>query len=289
MNSVQIWISAARPRTLAAGFSPVVLGTTLALFEGSFNMLLFLVTLLTALGIQISANLANDYFDFIKGADTVKRKGPLRVTQSGLVSLATMQKAIGISLGCTALTALYLAFHGGIVISFLLALSMLLAVLYTGGPYPLAYLGLGDVFVLVFFGPVAVSGTYFLQRGLFSFESVIVGLGVGALSTAVLAVNNLRDHEEDALASKKTLVVRLGKKFGQIEYAFCLAFSAVLPFFFLSSHRYVWISLFFILPALPCLQSVFNIQDPRDLNKTLAKTGQLILIYSLLFCIGWIL
>ena len=289
MNTLQIWISAARPKTLAAGFSPVLLGTTLALFEGSFNLLLFLMTLVTALGIQISANFANDYFDFIKGADTVKRKGPLRVTQSGFVSLSTMKKAIYISLGCTALTSLYLAFHGGLVISFLLALSLLLAVLYTGGPYPLAYLGLGDLFVLVFFGPVAVSGTYFLQRGVFSLESIWIGLGVGALSTAVLAVNNLRDHEEDAIAKKKTLVVRFGRRFGQIEYAFCIGVGILLPFFFLVSHPYTLISLFFILPALPCLQSIFKIQDPRGLNKTLAKTGQLILVYSLLFCIGWIL
>lgn len=289
MNTIQIWISAARPRTLAAGLSPVLLGTTLALFEGSFNMLLFFVTLVTALGIQISTNFANDYFDFIKGADTVKRKGPLRVTQSGLVPLAIMKRAIFISLGCTALTSIYLAFQGGLVISFLLALSLLLAVLYTGGPYPLAYLGLGDVFVFIFFGPVAVSGTYFLQRGMFSTESALVGLGVGALSTAVLAVNNLRDHEEDTTAQKKTLIVRFGKRFGQIEYTLCLGFGAVLPFFFLSSHPYTLISLFFILPALPCLQSIFKEQDPRDLNKTLAKTGQLILIYSLLFCIGWIL
>ncbi len=285
MKTRQIWIAAARPKTLAAGISPVLLGSALALSKGFFNPLIFVMTLLTALGIQITTNFANDYFDFIKGADTEKRKGPLRVMQAGLVSSSTMKKVIFITLASTACLGSYLAFQGGIVILLLLSLSLVLAILYTGGPYPIAYLGLGDLFVLIFFGPVAVGGTYFLQTGSFSVESLLAGLGIGLISAEVLSINNLRDVEEDAAANKKTLIVRFGKPFGKIKYILSLSFATFIPLFF-PSHPFTLLTWLFLIPAIPCIRQVLSTEDPTLLNRTLAKTGQLVLIYAVLFSIG---
>ena len=147
MNRVAIWVAACRPKTLIASMSPVLIGTTLALSQGYFNLRMFLFTLATGIGIQVATNFANDYFDFIKGADTEKRKGPTRVVQAGLVSLRQMKIGLLITLLLTFLSGYYLIWHGGLFISILLSVSLLLAVIYTGGPFPLAYLGLGELFV----------------------------------------------------------------------------------------------------------------------------------------------
>ncbi len=287
MNSLQIWILATRPKTLPVSIGPALLGTLLAFSEGFFNLFLFCMTLCTALGIQICANLANDYFDFIKGSDTKERKGPTRVTQAGLVSLPTMKKALYISFGITALLGCYLVWHGGLIMAFLVALSLLSAALYTAGPFPLAYLGLGDLFVFLFFGPVAVAGSYFLQTHQFSWDPITLGLGAGALSITPLAVNNIRDREEDIVSNKKTLVVRFGKRFGQLEYIVCVAIGAIIPFFFCMAHPFCLLSLAFLVPSFFMVRTLFTYLDPRDLNKILGKTGQTLLLYYFLFCIGW--
>lgn len=289
MKSLQIWITAARPKTLPASVGLILLGSTLSISAGFFNPLLFLMTSLTALGIQISTNFANDYFDFIKGADTAERKGPLRVTQAGLVSLSTMKKALCISFGITALLGCYLIWHGGIAMTILVSLSLLLAAAYTGGPFPLAYLGLGDLFAFLFFGPIAVVGTYFLQAGTFSWNAALIGIGAGALSTALLSVNNVRDYQEDLSAKKKTLVVRFGKRFGQIEYLACLAIAWIVPFFFCKTHPFCLLCLLTWIPAFFTIKTLFSYSDPRQLNTVLAQTGQILLLYCLFFCIGWML
>ncbi len=287
MNSLQIWVAASRPKTLPISIGPALLGTIVALNEGFFNFFLFCMTLLTALGIQICANFANDYFDFVKGSDTEERKGPLRVTQAGLVSLPNMKRALFICFGLTACLGCYLVWHGGLTIAFLLALSLLFAALYTAGPLPLAYIGLGDLFVFLFFGPIAVSGAYFLQAGHFSWEPTLLGIGAGMLSVTPLAVNNVRDQEEDIVSNKKTLVVRFGKRFGQIEYVLCLLFGALTPLFFFKTHPFALLSLLFLIPSFSMIRTLFYYQDPKELNKILAKTGQLLLLYYLLLCIGW--
>ncbi len=289
MNSLSIWIAAARPKTLWAGIAPVIMGSMLALIKGPFSPLIFVCTLLTALGIQIATNFANDYFDFLKGADTKERKGPLRVTQAGLVSLSVMKRAVILCLSFTALSGLYLVIEGGIVIGCLLLLSLVLAVLYTAGPCSLAYLGLGDIFVLVFFGPVAVAGTCFLQTGRISSEGILCGLAVGAISTAILCINNLRDVVEDAKAGKKTLAVRFGVRFTKIQYLICLGSAGVIPFFFLSSKPYTLLSLLFFYPAFGSVRTVFSYGNPKELNPVLGQTGKLLILYTALFCIGLIL
>lgn len=283
------WITATRPKTLPATVSPILLGTALAYAEGFFNPFIFLMTLLTGLGVQITANLANDYFDFLKGADTSDRKGPIRVTQAGLLSLSAMKKGIIISVLCTALLGLYLIYIGGIPFACLLSISLLSAIAYTGGPYPLAYLGLGDVFVLIFFGPVAVLGTYTLQTQSLSWDPAFVGFAIGGLSSEILFINNLRDKDEDVKADKKTLIVRFGPALGKAKYLFTFAFAAILPLFSIKTHPMSLLALLFLVPAAFCVKQVFTYKDPRELNLTLERTAQLGFIYALFFALGWIL
>jgi len=289
MHSVRIWVLATRPKTLFASISPVLLGSVLAYTSYNFCWWTYFFTLLTALGIQISTNFINDYCDFLKGADTHERKGPTRITQSGLVSLATMKKAIFVILTVTACLGIYLIYQGGIYIALLLALALLLATLYTAGPYPLAYVGLGDLFVLVFFGPVAVIGTYFLQTRFLSWEGLWIGFAIGALSTAILCVNNLRDINEDRVANKKTLAVRFGTTFAKIEYITCLLIAAIVPLFFIKTHPYCLVSILFVIPSVSCIKTVFCYKNPKQLNAILGKTGKLLTLYTVLFCIGWII
>ena len=212
MNRVQVWTHAARPKTLVAGISPALIGATLAISQGYFDPILFLFTLLTGLCIQIGTNLSNDYFDFIKGADTSARKGFMRVTQAGLVTPAAMKRAIVATFAVAFLCGCYLIFAGGVGVAVMLALYILLSVLYTAGPYPLAYLGLGDLLVLFLYGPAAVLITYYLQTGTLTQEAFLAGLSPGALSMAILVVNNVRDIEEDRAANKKTLPARFARR-----------------------------------------------------------------------------
>ncbi len=284
-----VWTQASRPKTLVASISPVLIGTTIAFSQGHFNLAMFLFTLATAIGIQVTTNFANDYFDFLKGADTVHRKGPTRVVQAGLVSPKEMKIALMICLFLTFLSGCYLIWHGGIYLSCLLALSLLLAVCYTGGPFPIAYLGLGELFVLLFFGLAAVSGTYYLQTGTVTLTSLLAGIAPGALSTAILIVNNVRDIEEDRTAHKKTLPVRFGLTFGKIEYLFSILLSLLPLLCFFRSHPFSLLSLCILLPAIPAMRLMLNHNDSRQLNLLFAQTGKLLWLYTLLFCVGWIL
>lgn len=289
MHALQIWTIAIRPKTLIASVSPVLIATTLVIKMGYFDWFIFLCTLCTALGIQITTNLANDYFDYLKGADTCQRKGFIRVTQAGLVSHKTMRQAVVISILLTLLSGFYLIIIGKLIIACLLIASLCLSILYTAGPYPLAYLGLGDLFVCIFFGPIAVGGTYYLQMGSLSLEAILAGIAPGAISTAILAVNNTRDIEEDRLANKKTLAVRFGKSFGKGEYLFCLLVAFGSLFFFYETHPFTLCTLLCLLPAGMLIKTIFSYKNPLELNLLLIKTGQLLCLFTALFCIGWML
>ncbi len=289
MNRVQVWAHAARPKTLVAGISPALIGVTLAINQGVFNCTLFIFTLLTGICIQIGTNLANDYFDFIKGADTSERKGFLRVTQAGLVTPTVMKRAIIASFILAALCGCYLIWHGGAMISALLFAYILLSILYTAGPFPLAYLGLGDIFVLFLYGPGAVLITYYLQTEHLSWQAFLAGLSPGALSMAILIVNNVRDIEEDRKAGKKTLPVRFGRTFGKCQFFFAI-FLSLLPLFFLyEEHPSSLLALLILSPAIPLMRSMAGNQESRLLNSLFGKTSQLLWLYTLLFCIGWML
>lgn len=291
-SPLAIWTAAVRPKTLGAAVAPVLVGTALAWDAGGFHPLAALCALLAALLIQIGTNFSNDYVDFLKGADTSARKGPLRVTQAGLVAPATMKRATGLVFALALGVGLYLIVRGGWPILVIGILSILSGMLYTVGRYSLAYLGLADLFVLVFFGPVAVGGTYYVQTLDIDAVVLVVGLAPGLLSTAILLVNNIRDVDEDRQAGKKTLVVRLGKRFGIGLYGFCVVVAVLIPLWlFLITGRHPWAIavMLVVLPALPIIHNLLIEPDALALNPLLGATGRLLLIYSVIFSIGWVI
>ncbi len=289
MNRIQVWTLAARPKTLVAGIAPTLIGISLAMSQGYFNGTIFLMTLLTALSIQIGTNLTNDYFDFLKGVDTSERKGFLRVTQAGLVEPKTMKRAIIATFMAALISGSWLIYQGGMLIAIVLAVYILLSVLYTAGPLPLGYLGLGDILVLLFYGPGAVLITYYLQTQSLSWEPLIVGLSPGALSMAILVINNIRDIEEDRKARKRTLPVRWGRSAGKIEFLLALFLSFLPPLFFYQTHPFALLVLLSLIPAIPILRAVMTNENPKLLNPLFEKTAKLLWLFTLLFIIGWML
>ncbi len=289
--SFKVWAAAARPRTLPAAVAPVMLGMALAWGDGAFHLLAGCAALVAAVLIQIAANYANDYFDYLKGADTSERLGPVRATQAGLVTPAQMRNATLLVLALAALTGLYLVYRGGWPILLIGLLSMLFAVLYTGGPLPLGYIGIADLFVLVFFGPVAVAGTYYVQALCMPWAPVLIGFAPGLLSVAILTVNNLRDVDQDRKAGKKTLAVRFGVAYVRLQYLACLLVPLLgLPAFAVAAgHGRAGAAAFALLPAARCIRIVFTQRDGAALNQCLAETGKILLLFSVLFSLGWIL
>jgi len=287
-----VWILAARPKTLWAGVTPIMIAVSLAWYDGNFHALSAFMALLGALLIQIGTNFANDYFDFVKGTDTAERVGPTRATQAGLVTPQQMKRAMVAAFALAFFVGLYLVYRGSWPILLIGLFSILFGVLYTGGPYPLGYLGLGDIFVLVFFGPVAVAGTYYVQALSVSPESVIAGLAPGFFSSAILTVNNLRDADGDAKTGKRTLAVRFGKTFARYEYLTTIIAGALIVPIALclhtGAHYWALLSCLSFIPAIPAIKAVFT-QEGAALNAILATTGKILLLFSLLFSVGWLL
>lgn len=289
MHPLKIWFLASRPKTLTISISPILIGTTMAMAEGFFSFWIFFYTLLTGLFIQIGTNLANDYFDFLKGADTSSRKGPTRVMQAGLVSQLAMQRALILVFASVLIFGSYLIVHGGMVFAFLITLSILLGIMYTGGPFPLAYLGLGELFVFIFFGPVAVVSTYYLQTHTVHLAPLVAGLITGCIPSAILVVNNLRDVEEDRLSNKKTLIVRYGKRFGKMEYLALMLASLIPALVYAPSHPLLLICLLMLFPLMHLFIHLLKNPEPQFLNLIFVKTGKFLFFYTLLFCFIWML
>ncbi len=287
------WWMAARPRTLPASLAPVLMGAALAHGDGAFHGLSVIVALMGAVLIQIGTNLANDYFDFVQGADTDRRKGPVRVTQAGLIPPATVRRAAILVFALVALPAAYAAWRGGSVFVLIAVLSVVFGVLYTGGPYPLGYMGLGDILVLLFFGPVAVGGVYYLQTLTLTPEAVVAGIGVGSLAVGLLAVNNLRDVEEDRAAGKRTLAVRFGPGFARIEYVACVVISSLaVPLYFYGATGSRWfllVALIGLCGGMPAAMVMHQRNDAGSLNQVLARTGKLLIVYGAAFSLAYIL
>lgn len=275
------WIEGARPKTLIASLSPVFIGTVIA---DKVHWGVFFACAFFALAVQIGTNFANDYIDFLKGADTHERKGPRRLVQAGLVTPEKMRKVTFGVFAVAALIGLYLMSVGGWKIGLLALLAILLGYLYTGGPYPLGYLGLGDLFVLIFFGPIAVAGVTYLQTGVVSPAATLAGFPPGLLSTAILAMNNLRDRDQDKKVGKKTLPVRFGLHFGKWEFALCLIGAALIPLF----QRGYLPSVATLAMGAPLIGTVFKAKKGEFLAPLFPKVGQIQIVYTLLFCIGWI-
>lgn len=286
-----VWFLAARPKTLWASVAPVVVGAAMAEGDGVFHAPSALTALACAVLIQVATNFANDLFDFEKGADTESRQGPLRVTQAGFVTPGTMKRGIAAVLTLTLLGGLYLVWRGGWPAALIGLFSVAAGLLYTGGPRPLGYLGLGDLFVLVFFGPVAVAGTYYVQTLSVNLTVVAAGLAPGLLSVAILAVNNLRDADEDRRTGKRTLAVRFGRGFVRAEYVAAVVAACLLPLaLYLVSGQRPWsaATAVVVVAALPAFRRIFVSEGP-SLNPVLAYTAKLLLLYSALFSVGWVL
>lgn len=285
---MNIWVEGARPKTLIASLSPVLIGGAIALSEGIFHPFIFFLTLLFALSIQVGTNFANDYLDFEKGIDTEKRKGPRRLTQSGLVSVKTMKKATMIAFGLAALLATYLTFSGGWIFALLATLAICLGYLYTGGPCPLSSLGIADLLVLIFFGPIPVAGTLYLQTKELSLTPFIAGLAPGLISVAILTSNNLRDIDEDQIAGKKTLPVRFGVTFGQCEYICCLTIASLIPVVLvkLTTQLSLLLATASLILAYPLMRDAYQ---KKHFERLLEKTGKWMILYTLTFITGWLL
>lgn len=290
-TTLNIWLLAARPKTLWAAISPVIIGSAMALENDGFHLYSALMALLGAIMIQIGTNFANDYFDYQKGADQKDRLGPTRVTQAGLVNPSTMKSATIFIFTIAILAGTYLVWRGGLPILLIGLLSIIFGILYTAGPFPLAYIGLGDVFVLIFFGPVAVGGTYYVQTLEINIPVILSGLAPGLFSVAILTVNNLRDINSDSEVGKKTLAVRFGTSFSKLEYLLSIVLACFIPLLLYinyQKHLYSVITLVVLIIAVPSIKKLFTTEG-RELNNVLASTGKLLLLYSLLFSIGWLL
>ncbi len=291
LSPLQIWILAARPKTLPAAAAPVIVGVGTALAEGVFRAGPATAALLGALLIQIGTNFANDYFDFQKGADNEARLGPTRVTQAGLLAAREVAAGMWIAFGLASLAGLYLIIQAGWPVLLIGLASILAGIAYTGGPFPFGYHGLGDFFVFVFFGPVAVVGTYFVQSGAASPAAVWSSLPIGSLATAILVVNNLRDIETDAIAGKHTLAVRLGRSGTRLEYLLLGVISYLVPLgMWLAGLAPALVLLSWLtFPLFYSLLRKVNQEEGRALNAALAGTSRLELLFAILFTAGLLL
>ena len=307
VSRTRAWVMAARPQTLPAGAAPVVIGVGLATADGVLAPVPAVAALVGALLIQIGTNFANDYFDAKKGADTDEREGFTRVTAGGLIEPQQVKVAMAATYALAIVVGCYLVFVGGLPIVLVGLSGILAGVLYTGGPYPYGYYGLGDLFVFVYFGLAAVAGTYYVQAvslvdagpvplwvppGTVTTASVLAGAAAGALATTILVVNNIRDRETDRDAGKWTLAVMIGYRWSRVEYLALLAVAYAVPVLF-------WVALSYpptvMLPlaSAPAValvaRTVLTRTDGDALNPALERTGQLFALYAVLFAAGLVL
>lgn len=283
----RVWLLAARPKTLTAAFVPVAVGTALAFGHGVGRWAPALVALAGALFIQIGTNLVNDYYDFKKGADTAERLGPVRVTQSGLLSPKAVMTGAGVCCAAAVLCGLYLMAVAGWPVVAIGVTSLLSGYAYTGGPYPLGYHGLGDLFVFLFFGLVAVAGTYYVQALALTPSVWPAAAAIGAMGTELLVVNNLRDVETDTKAGKRTLVVRLGKAGGKAEYLLLLVLAYLMPVLLWTwgAKPTVLLSLLSLPWAIFPVRTILT-KSGAALNEALGSTAKLQLVFGLLLALG---
>jgi 1,4-dihydroxy-2-naphthoate octaprenyltransferase len=289
VSAVRIWVMAARVRTLPAAIAPVLVGTSLALGAGHFDPLAFVAALLGAVFIQVGTNLSNDYSDARRGADTEDRLGPVRVTAGGLVPPRQVLLATYVTFGLAVACGAYLVAVAGWGLLAVGAASILAGVLYTGGPRPYGYEGLGEVFVFLFFGIVAVAGSYFVQVQQLPWQAFVCAVPVGLLASAILVVNNIRDLETDRRAGKRTLAVRLGRERTRALYTAMIAaafVTAPLPWVFGSMSAWLLLSWLALPMALRVVAIVRTRTDGPSLNGALAKTGATQLLFCLLYSAG---
>jgi 1,4-dihydroxy-2-naphthoate polyprenyltransferase len=295
VSLLKILFFAARPKTLAAGLSPVLIGVSLAWSEvvdkekGFDFFFISLITLLTALLIQILTNYVNDLWDYKKGSDTKIRMGPERALASGRISQNTMERCIYVLTLIILLLGVYLVMKGGVPILIIGILSIIGAYAYTAGPYPLAHNGLGEFFVLIFFGPIAVMGTEYLLIQENSLASFIFGISAGCLATVILVINNMRDIQEDQITGKRTLAARFGKNFAlnEITILYSIPFILCLCLVIINDAYSKLAYLIFLLPfPYMTVQKLFKTSKGEDFNSLLAQSGAFLLFFSLILCLS---
>ena len=302
VSRTRAWMMAARPQTLPAGSAPVVVGTGLAVHDGVFAPLAALFALVGALLLQVGTNFANDYYDAVRGVDTDDREGFPRVTAGGLIEPAAVRRAMVGTFGLAILVGMYLVYVGGLPILVVGLASVAAGVTYTGGPLPYGYRGLGDLFVFVFFGLVAVAGTYYVQAvttplplgvpaGTVPAAAVVAGLPAAGLSTAILVVNNVRDRETDAAAGKRTLAVILGYRASRLEWTALVGMAYVVPaVFWLDGYAPPVLLPLVTAPLAAAVgRTVWTRTDGEALNPALERTGKLLFAHSVLFAAGFAL
>lgn len=290
-SKINSWLLASRPKTLLAAVVPVMVGSALAISMKKFFLPYSIVALFCSVLIQIGTNFTNDLYDYLKGSDTVKRKGPRRVLASGLISVNEMKFAIILVFGLTFILGLYLVFSVSILILWVGIFSILAGIIYTAGPYPLAYNGLGDVFVFIFFGIIGTMGTFYLHTQEISILSFLVSIPVGALITNILVVNNFRDIEEDRDANKNTLAVILGRNFSRWQFILLIVISYLISFilyFQFNFNLWIFLPLATIPVSIILIRMLYRLRG-EDLNKTLELSAKFAGLFGLLFAIGLIL
>lgn len=290
-TGVRVWLLAIRPKTLPAAAASVVVGTALAAYDGGFSLGPALAALTIALLLQVGSNLANDVYDDERGADTADRLGPTRVTSAGLLSRGQVKRGMAVVFALAFALGLYLTWVRGPLVLVIGVAAIVAAIAYTGGPYPLGYHGLGEVFVFLFFGVTSVVGTYWVQTGTTTPVVWLMSVPVGLLIVAIIVVNNLRDIEQDAAVGKRTVAVRIGVRATKAEYAACVAFAYVVVGAAALAEA-VPVAAMLSWASLPLAyltaRSVFT-ETGRALNRSLAGTGQVTLAFSVLFAIGLLL
>lgn len=289
LTRLYLWFAAARPRTLPAAVAPVLVGSALAWRDGKFDGAAAGLCLAFALLVQIGTNYANDYYDFVKGADTAARVGPRRAVASGLIAPATMRRAMAGVFAAAFLSGLGLVAWGGPWLVAVGVASIVCGVAYTGGPYPLAYHGLGDLFVFLFFGLVAVGATYFVQAGRVTADAWLAAVPIGLLAANILVVNNYRDVETDTVAGKRTLVVRFGRRMARAQFAGSLGVALGVPLVFLARGRPAACLLPLVLTpfAWSQVRRLRDSKSPSELIALLGDTGKLLALYAALLAAGF--
>ncbi len=290
MTNLNAWILAARPKTLTASLVPIV--STAGLVRGlgyEMNWLIVVLALLSSFCIQIGTNLVNDAMDFKKGADTETRLGPKRVTQQGIFTFRQVMMAAGLFFFLAACFGIPLVLKGGMPILIIGLVSIAMGYAYTSGPVPLAYHGLGDLFVILFFGLIAVGGLFFLLTGEYTWPAFILGLQIGLLSTVLIAINNLRDMETDKLVNKKTLAVRLGLTGGRYWIGFLIFAPYIAGYYWVVSQKYwVYFATIMAFPlGLSIAKKIFRTSPGVEYNRFLAQASAYSLVYSVLLAIGF--
>jgi len=291
ISKIESWLLASRPKTLPASVMPIFVASAIAIHNGVFKLDAALIAMVCSILIQIGTNFINDLYDFLKGTDTDKRVGPTRVLANGLISVKEMRAGIVVVFGLAFVLGLYLVYINDWVVLVIGILSLIAGYAYTAGPFPLAYNGLGDIFVFIFFGFVGTIGTYYVQAHEITPLVFWASVPVGALVTNILVVNNYRDIDEDKLAGKNTLAVKFGGTFTRLQYLVFMVISYAILFLVYFTYKQ---SMFIFLPllslplAIKLVKMIYTLNG-KDLNKTLELTAKLSAIYGILFAIGILL